>query len=237
MEACFPVDKLNGAVTQWLDQKNATKREILSLVGQLNHSQLQRVEQVLQNELEQVYNWLAVNRFKLSVAKSLCMLIGSRQRIGGKSLSLSVNGDVLQQVLSIKYLGLYIDQHLTWQNHIDYVLKRVRGKNYSINRLNPSSSVKKLLYQAYLLPVLDYCDAVWAPTNANQTKRLERLHSMYTYSSISKYSLSKRRKFHTTVQVYKILHRIVPGYLYNIFEYAINVTCKQKCLSFVRSTS
>jgi len=62
------------------------------------HSQLQRVEQVLQNELEQVYNWLAVNRFKLSVAKLLCMLIGSRQRIGGKSLSLSFNGHVLQQV-------------------------------------------------------------------------------------------------------------------------------------------
>jgi len=58
--------------------------------------------------------------------------------------------------------------------------------------------------------------------------RLERLHSRYTSlctdSSISKYSLSERRKFHTTVQVYKILHRIVPAYLYNIFEYAINVT-------------
>jgi len=122
----------------------------------------------------------------------------------------------------------YIDQHLTWQNHIDYVLKKVRGKIYSINRLNPPSSVKKLLYQVYLLPVLDYCDAVWAPTNANQSKRLERCHSKYTSSCIDsfilKYSLSEQRKFYTTVQVYKILHRIVPAYLYNIFEYAINVT-------------
>ena len=86
-------------------------------------------------------------------------------------------------------------------------------------------SIKKLLYQAYLLSVLDYCDAVWAPTNANQTKHLKRLHSKYTSSctdsSISKYFLSE---FHTTVQVYKILCRIVPAYLYNIFEYAINVT-------------
>jgi len=49
------------------------------------HNQLQRVEQVLQNELQQV---------------------------GGKSLSLSVNGHVLQQVSSTKYLGLYKDKHL-----------------------------------------------------------------------------------------------------------------------------
>jgi len=57
---------------------------------------------------------------------------------------------------------------------------------------------------------------------------LKRLHSRYTSlctdSSILKYSLSERRKFYTTVQVYKILHRIVPAYLYNIFEYVINVT-------------
>ena len=49
----------------------------------------------------------------------MCMLIGSRQRVGGKTLSLSL---VLKQVPSIKYLGVYIDQYLTWQNHIDYVL-------------------------------------------------------------------------------------------------------------------
>ena len=67
---------------------------------------------------------------------------------------------------------VYIDQYLTWQNHIDYVLRRVRGKVYSINRLNPPPTVKKLLYQVYILPILDYCDVVWAPTNAKQNRRL-----------------------------------------------------------------
>jgi len=92
---------------------------------------LQEVEQVLQKQLEQVYNWMIVNRFKLSITKSVCMLIGSRQRLDGKSLHLSLNGSTLKQVSSTKYLGLYIDQHLTWQGHIDYIMKRVRGKIYS----------------------------------------------------------------------------------------------------------
>jgi len=61
-------------------------------------------------------------------------------------------------------------------------LKRVRGKIYSINRLNLSSTVKKLLYQVYILPILDYFDVVWVPTNANQTRHLERLHSNYISS-------------------------------------------------------
>jgi len=41
---------------------------------------------------------------------------------GGTTLCLSVNGSALKQVSSHKYLGVYIDQYLTWQSHIDYVL-------------------------------------------------------------------------------------------------------------------
>ena len=87
------------------------------------HSQLGRVEQVFQSEIEQVSNWMAVNRLKLNVTKSVYMLIGSRQRVGSKTLCLSLNGNVLKQVSSTKYLGVYIDQHLTWQTHIDYILR------------------------------------------------------------------------------------------------------------------
>ena len=54
------------------------------------HSHLQRVEAVLQNELELVSVWMRVNRLRLNVDKSMCMLIGSRQRVGGKTLRLSV---------------------------------------------------------------------------------------------------------------------------------------------------
>ena len=134
-------------------------------------------------------------QLKLNVTKSMCMLIGSRQRVGSKTLHLSLNGNVLKQVPSAKYLGVYIDQHLTWQSHIDYVLRRVRGKVYSINRINPPPMVRKLLYQGYVLPIFDYSDVVWAPTTAKQTRRLERFHSKYatfcTDLSISKYSLTE----------------------------------------------
>ena len=41
------------------------------------HSLLQRVKQVLQNAVEPVSDWMAVNRLKFNVTKSMCMLIGS----------------------------------------------------------------------------------------------------------------------------------------------------------------
>ena len=71
-----------------------------------------------------------VNRLKLNVSKSLCMLIGSRQRTGGLDRVITLDGIVLRQVCSTKYLGVYLDQHLTWQAHVDYVLSSVRDKNF-----------------------------------------------------------------------------------------------------------
>jgi len=93
-----------------------------------------------------------------------------------------------------------------------------------INSPNFSHS-KLLLFTVYILPILDYCDVVWTPTNVNQTRRLERFHSKYTSSctdsSISRYSLIERCKFHTIMQIYKILHKSASVYLHKIFDYAI----------------
>ena len=67
----------------------------------------------------------------------------------------------------MKYLGVCIDQHLTWKCHVECVLRRVRGKLYSINHLKSlTDNVTKILYQAQILPIIDYYDIVWIPTNS-----------------------------------------------------------------------
>ena len=148
-----------------------------------SHGDLSVVEKTLQADVENVSTWLVVNRLKLNVIKSLCMLIGSRQRTGGLNLTIMLDGAILKQVCSTKYLGVYFDRHRTWQVHVDYVLGRVRRKLFAMNRVRPASSrVLQLLYQAYILPVLDYCDTVWLPSNSSSTRRLERLHSKFTSS-------------------------------------------------------
>ena len=82
------------------------------------------------------------------------MLVGSRQRTKGMNLTLTLDGTVLKQVCSTKYLSVYLDQHLTWQSHVHYVLGRVRRKLYAINRVKQVyPAIMRLLYQAYILPI------------------------------------------------------------------------------------
>ena len=148
-----------------------------------SHSDLLTVERTLQADIQNVSFWLVANKLKLNIVKSLCMLIGSRQRISGKSLNLFLDNSALKQLSVARYLGVYFDRYLTWDSHINYVLQRVRRKLYMINRLRPvAPRVLHLLYQAFVLPIFDYCDTVWSPSNASCIRRLERVHSKFLSS-------------------------------------------------------
>ena len=95
-----------------------------------------------------------------------------------------------------------------------------------------SCKVLCLLYQAYIMPILDYCDVVWSPCSAFYTRHLERVHSRFVSSIPSstsvvldlKLSLTERRTYHTAVKVFKILHKIAPPYLCDMFQYASAVS-------------
>ena len=60
------------------------------------------------------------------------MLIGSRQRVADKALRVSVGGNVLTQVNSVRYLGALIDPALSWtawslESHLDLLQLFVMG--------------------------------------------------------------------------------------------------------------
>ena len=156
---------------------------IYMLMTQLHycHSNFEQLEVILQSALTQLFIWLVANKLKLSAPKSTCMVIGSHQRTHGKVIHLFFNDTALRQASTVVYT--YIDQHLTWKCHIEYVLRRVCGKLYSINHLRPLiDNVMKILYQTHISPIIDYCDFVWAPSNSSHLKRLERVHLRFVPS-------------------------------------------------------
>ena len=46
-----------------------------------------------------------------------------------------INGKALACVTSAHYLGVIVDQHLTWKSHVNYVLKRCIF--YALNHMKP----------------------------------------------------------------------------------------------------
>ncbi|KAI8505783.1 hypothetical protein Bbelb_161360 [Branchiostoma belcheri] len=76
-------------------------------------------------DLECVAKWSDYNRLKLNNGKTKTMLVGtSRKTRLAPALQLELRGQSLEQVPTVKLLGVHVDQSLTFDDHIDHVVKK-----------------------------------------------------------------------------------------------------------------
>jgi hypothetical protein len=78
----------------------------------------------------------------------------------------------LEMVDCAKYLGIDIDQQLTWNNHINRIVKKANSmlgfvkRNLQISNTNTKADA----YKALVRSNLEYCCSVWAPHTAKNNK-------------------------------------------------------------------
>ena len=78
------------------------------------------MELELQEDLTSLSRWLNNNELTINVKKSKVMTFSTHSRkIDG--INLGINGQILDTVDTYKYLGLIVDNKLSFQNHIYYV--------------------------------------------------------------------------------------------------------------------
>ena len=72
----------------------------------------------LKNELQNVSNWMRINKLSLNASKSEYMVIGHRRqlnKIGNDLPDLVLNNEIIQRIDKTKYLGIIIDESLNWK--------------------------------------------------------------------------------------------------------------------------
>ena len=74
-------------------------------------SSLTYLEEALNDELENIHQWLLSNKLTLNVKKTEYMVIGTRQRLRNFSqdINVSIDGKVLKEVKTKKTLGVLVD--------------------------------------------------------------------------------------------------------------------------------
>ena len=79
------------------------------------------------------------------------------------TLSLNMNGLSISQVEKFTFLGLTINETLTWKDHIEIISNRISKTIGILSRLKHTLSPKilKMIYTSLILPRLHYCNLAW----------------------------------------------------------------------------
>ena len=87
----------------------------------------QGLSHVMNHDLNNVKDWLTSNKLCLNLSKTEYMLTGSRHNISNltENPCISVGDKHLKQVKVTESLGVYIDQFLSWDLHIENMIKKI----------------------------------------------------------------------------------------------------------------
>ena len=109
--------------------------------------------------------------------KTKCMVVGTRARLQSrhsKCLDLSISDTPIEQVEEHKLLGLVIDQHLTWQSHLDYICARVAQRLALLRRIKSfvSTDDRLIFYRAMVAPLYEYGFIIWGYVSKHIANRI-----------------------------------------------------------------
>ena len=83
----------------------------------------QQISKLVTKELSKLKDWFAVNKLSLNVNKTNYMLFSNSK--GTSDVEIKIDRATVNRVHSTKFLGVIIDEKLTWKGHIDLVKSKV----------------------------------------------------------------------------------------------------------------
>ena len=85
------------------------------------------MENKLNNDLENIHQWLLANKLTLNKKKTEYMIVGSRQRLAkiDNDPEIKLGETNIKRVKQTKTLGVIVDDQLKWNNQIDSIVTKV----------------------------------------------------------------------------------------------------------------
>ena len=173
----------------------------------------------------------------LNVSKTKYMLF-SRAKANDHDLFriATATGVCIEKVSEYKYLGIWLDDKLSFKFHVDNLATKLRQKIGFLYRNSASFPMpcRKRIVQAVFMSVLDYGDVVYRHASSTTLKPLDSAyHSALRFITGDKYdthhcllydkvgwpSLTLRRSYHWYLFIYKAIIGKLPPYISSLLDW------------------
>ena len=132
--------------------------------------------------LNQVYNYFTYNKLSLNPSKTKYITFSRKKvnrNIDHDSAKLVINGEDIEETKKIKFLGLYINNKLTWEDHKSYIKSKISksiGILYNCRTLMKYHDILSM-YRTFVEPFFMYCLPVWGHSIRSESDDLIKLQN------------------------------------------------------------
>ena len=134
-----------------------------------SHKNIKALFQIVNSELELVTEWFLANKLSLNVKKTKYVLFHKVTMCFSLPLQLpamTFNNIKIKRENSVKFLGVIIDEDLTWKNHNEVVENKISKNIGILYRASHLLDFKNLLkiYFSFIHIYINYANIAWAST-------------------------------------------------------------------------
>ena len=203
-------------------------------------------------DLENFKIWCESNGMVVNIPKTKAMFMSTKYKINQIMANppiLKIGNETIEISDNEKLLGINIDSTLSWITQIENTIKKCNTLLYLLSRIKCylSISVRKLFYNAYILPHLDYCCTIWGNANVEQMESIVKFQkraarcildkdidtsSEEMFAELKWMQFPQRVQYQKAIMMYKIFNNLAPEYLQGLFQHTADI--HQRAL---RSTS
>ena len=99
---------------------------------------------ISQKELNLINKSIKSSKLTINFSKSEYILV-SNKNTNTSDFILTIDDNILQRKRNVKYLGIYLDNNLTWKPHIEYLCTKLSAARYLLIKLRHYVDLKTLI--------------------------------------------------------------------------------------------
>ena len=187
--------------------------------------------QTLESCMLKIKSWMDSMHLKMNPNKTEFIYFGSRPQLKKcKVESLKVSEDLIPRANTIRYLGVYMDAHLSYKHHI---MKKCQAAMFNYFKIRSIRSLLDVPTTACLCPSLcishlDYCNSVLHGLPDTTINRYQRIQNMCTHLTLRRgiresimeclkelhwLPIKQRIQYQILTLTHKCINKIGPKYL------------------------
>ena len=179
----------------------------------------------INEDLKNISEWAKKWLIDFNALKTKSLIISNKKTTHHPNVLF--NDIVIEEVTSHKHLGMTISSTLKWKTHFDGIISKSRKRLQTLKYIKYKVSRKTLeiLYNMFVLPILDYGDALYAGSYELELDDLDKIHEdamrivtggisrcnrAALYEETKWQTLNCRREEHVISIMFKIVNGLAP---------------------------
>ena len=173
--------------------------------------------------LNTLSDWFAANKLTLNLDKTVCILFQKNNQ--NKEMELKIKDLTIPNQKETKFLGMWLDQSLNWQCHIQKLTLKIKRNTYLLSNGKQlmDQETKKLVYYAHIASHIQYGLLLWGNSASGdqldkiqklQNKCIRQIHLKQTADntaqSLGILSIDKMIMLENMKFGYKLVHQMLP---------------------------